>query len=66
MADLGDCVAELLARFGVTEAEVSRWLGRPCGCAERREKLNALGAWAKRVAAGRAANARRWLRVIMG
>lgn len=46
---LGDRVTAALAAVGVTEAGVSAWLNRPCGCKERREKLNLLGAWASRL-----------------
>ncbi len=49
---IGDRVAEALQAVGITDDRVSRWLGRPCGCKERREKLNALGFWAARVLAG--------------
>ena len=58
---LGDVVSSLLARIGVTEDRVSAWLGRPCGCGERRKRLNALGRWGRRALtltlAGRSAQA---------
>lgn len=44
---LGDKISSALAFIGVTEERVSNWLGGPCGCSERREKLNQLHAWAK-------------------
>lgn len=50
---LGDAVEKALEKIGVTSDRVERWLGRPCGCAERREKLNAVHAWAKTVLAGK-------------
>ena len=62
----GDAVKKALEAVGVTEERVSAWLGRPCGCRERREKLNALGLWARRVLAGRAERAREFLEGIMG
>lgn len=40
---LGDLVAAGLAAIGITEERVSAAIGRPCGCGERREKLNELG-----------------------
>jgi hypothetical protein len=40
---LGDLVASGLARIGITEERVSRALGRPCGCKERRAALNRAG-----------------------
>jgi len=46
---IGDLVERALARVGVTEERVARWLGGPCGCAQRKAKLNALHAWARRV-----------------
>lgn len=44
---LGDMVKRALSSIGITEERVTEWLGRPCGCAERREKLNELDAWAR-------------------
>lgn len=61
----GDAVAAALALAGVTESRVAAWLGRPCGCTERRERLNQLGAWAARTLARGAAGAARWLETIM-
>ena len=40
---LGDRIAAGLAAVGITEARVSRLVGRPCGCRERRAALNRLG-----------------------
>lgn len=42
-AGLGDMVAAGLSAIGVTERLVSGLLGRPCGCAGRRDALNRLG-----------------------
>lgn len=49
---LGDFIAAAVAKIGLTEECVERVLGRPCGCAKRRAKLNKLGRsirrrWAK-------------------
>lgn len=46
---LGDKVSEALSLVGITDESVSEWLGRPCKCPGRREKLNKLGAWVMRV-----------------
>lgn len=40
---LGDWVKAGLAVIGITEARVSKALGRPCGCSKRAEQLNAIG-----------------------
>lgn len=32
---------------GITEDRVTNWLGRPCRCGRRREKLNQLDIWAR-------------------
>ena len=45
---LGDFIETALSKIGITEERVSRWLGRPCGCRERRDKLNQLFYWASR------------------
>lgn len=39
---VGDMVAGALAAVGITEERVSRLLGRPCRCQERKEALNRL------------------------
>lgn len=52
-AGLGDMVAGALKAVGITEQKVKKWLGHPCGCAERQEKLNRLGDWALGVVTGR-------------
>jgi hypothetical protein len=49
---LGDKVEQALKTVGITEERVSRWLGRPCGCRGRKEKLNKLGNWMARVLGG--------------
>ena len=64
--NLGDRVSEALSLVGITPDRVSAWVGGPCGCEERREKLNALGGWAARVLAGRVARAEEYLQGIVG
>jgi len=50
---LGDLIQQALDRIGVTPARVERWIGHPCGCTERKDKLNQLSTWATRVVSGR-------------
>jgi hypothetical protein len=40
---LGDIVKAGLSAIGITEERVSAVIGRPCGCSQRAEALNALG-----------------------
>lgn len=40
---LGDIVASGLSMIGITEERVSRVLGRPCGCQQRKQALNKFG-----------------------
>lgn len=54
---LGDTVELALTKVGVTKNRVERWLGRPCGCLERKEKLNELHGWAKKVLTGKCQDA---------
>ena len=53
----GDRVEAALKAVGVTPEKVSAWLGRPCNCAERKKRLNALGRWADRVLGRRKSDA---------
>ena len=59
--DLGDTVENALASVGVTKERVAVWLGKPCGCSERQERLNSLHRWARRVILGRRERAREYL-----
>lgn len=63
---LGDNVEKVLSLLGITHEKVERWVGAPCGCEERKQKLNALDAWARRVLAGRKAKAKSYLYSILG
>lgn len=47
---LGDRVESLLTTFGITKDRVEEWVGGPCGCEERKQKLNTLGEWAANAA----------------
>ena len=46
---LGDKIESALNLLGISKDRVEKWLGRPCGCKERQEKLNRLGRWAERL-----------------
>jgi len=62
---MGDIVERALSAVGVTHERVERWLGRPCHCKERQEKLNQLGFWAMRTVKGAVARAREYLEDIL-
>ena len=62
---LGDRIEQALTSVGLTSERVSKWLGKPCRCRERRMRLNALDAWARRVLAGKMDGATEYLRGIM-
>ena len=62
MKERGDHVETALTSVGVTKERVSAWLGvEDCGCEERKEKLNSLSRWAKRVVRGKLDNAKEHL-----
>ena len=58
---LGDRIEQALSIIGVTSERVSYWLGKPCQCSGRKEKLNQLGRWANRVLLGRTGDAEKYL-----
>ena len=62
---LGDRIETALHRVGVTQELVERWLDRPCGCDERRERLNQLGRWASRILEGKLRFANQYLETII-
>lgn len=49
---LGDIVEQALTAVGITTSRVEKWLGMPCSCTERKNKLNKLGEWASRAIFG--------------
>lgn len=49
---LGDAAERVLASVGITPERVERWLGRPCGCRERKERMNIFGQWLARQFSG--------------
>ncbi len=46
---LGDRIERALALAGITSERVDAWVGQPCGCRERRDRLNQLGWWTEMV-----------------
>jgi len=62
---LGDKVEQALSSVGITFERVEKWLGKPCGCKERKKKLNKLGAWVQRVLSGDKNNAEKSLHDVM-
>lgn len=64
MAELGDIIASALKTIGVDSGKMESWIGAPCGCEERQEKLNSLSLWAKRVMAGKVEMAKEHLQRI--
>ncbi len=62
---LGDMVSQALEKVGITKDRVSKLLGKECGCADRQDKLNRLGLWARRVLTGRTDNAEEYLNRIL-
>lgn len=59
--ELGDAVHEALSFVGITPERVTAWIGRPCKCPERREKLNNLSRWARRIVSGKTEDAKEFL-----
>lgn len=66
---LGDWIESALSSVGITSEKVSKWIGKPCSCPERRDKLNAFHLWLERVVKGKYSEdkdtAQRHLEVIM-
>lgn len=58
---LGDMIHNALDSVGITTDRVEKWLGKPCHCQERQEKLNQLDQWARRVMKGRIDKAAEYL-----
>lgn len=49
---LGSLVKQALSKIGITEERVSNWIGAPCNCSERAEKLDQLSEWAEQIVKG--------------
>lgn len=58
---LGNVIASALSSLSLSQDRVERWLGRPCHCQERIDKLNALDRWARRVLSGKVQQAKEYL-----
>lgn len=64
----GDRVEEILEKTGLKSMSdrVHSWLGVPCGCQERKEKLNALDLLVRQVAKSGTDKAKQYLDMIIG
>lgn len=62
---LGNTISEALRLIGVTQDRVELYLGVPCNCPERIQRLNQLGAWAWRVVNGRTVDALKYLETLI-
>jgi len=62
---LGDRIGQALKAIGITDERVSKLIGGPCNCKKRREYLNRLDLWARRVLAGKQEDARKYLDEIL-
>lgn len=58
---LGTALETALDTVGIDKAFVAEWVGDCNGCAERRQKLNALGAWSARILSGKMERAKEYL-----
>jgi hypothetical protein len=63
---LGTFIESALSKLSITQENVERWVGKPCGCQERIDKLNSLSNWAARVAKGKVEKAKEYLETILG
>lgn len=63
--ELGDAIAGVLSTIGITPTKVSKWLDTSCNCEERKERLNQLSVWSKRVLAGKTHKAYEYLSQIL-
>lgn len=61
----GDWIEVTLSSVGITKERVTEWLGEECNCEERKQKLNQLHAWARRVFSGKRDNAKEYLEEII-
>ena len=62
---LGDRIERALTVVGMTSDRVSLWLGRSCGCAERKDKMNQIGRWVSRILSGKTEKAEQYLEEIL-
>lgn len=59
--ELGDLVEKVVETFGVTPTRVSKWLGKPCSCEERKLKLNQLSILVKKIGKNKLVDLNRYL-----
>jgi len=57
---LGTSIQAALESIGVTEDRVTSWLGAPCHCQERVDKLNQLDLWARKTVSGKFLEAKKY------
>lgn len=62
----GNLLGQALSLIGVTKDVVETWVGGPCGCEERRKKLNDLDAWARDAIGGTVEKAKESLWKLIG
>ena len=62
---LGDSVKRGLELLGITQQRVEGWLGEPCNCQERIEKLNQLDTICRRVIKGKIESGRFYLNQLL-
>ena len=62
---LGDSIVAALSVVGITSDRVEKWLGAPCNCEERKQKLNKLDLWARRVLRGKTQAAREYIEGVL-
>jgi hypothetical protein len=63
---LGDRIESLLLTVGISSARIESWLGVDCGCAERRDMLNALDTTLRRVTRDGVEKTRHYLMKLIG
>lgn len=62
---LGDKIESALSLVGITADRVTYWLGRPCKCKERKQRINQLESWALRILHGNSDKAEEYLENII-
>ena len=63
---LGTLIESALKTVGVTSERVSAFLGRPCKCPERVEKLNSISNWARMTVKDKLQDAKEQLERLIG
>lgn len=65
MSGLGTLIESALSKVGITEDKLAKLLGKSCGCSDRRDKLDNLTIWARRVLSGKVKDAERHLEEVI-